>query len=404
VASARRLRLVLGLTVCAALGGVLPAAALAGSISGTVTNDGGPPAPAGGIEVCSHALPYSFEDSCTLTDFSGHYALGNLPGGSYTVHFSADGPNFNYVNQWYDDAAEYNEADPVAIGAAENRSGVDAHLHQGGTIAGAVTDAVSHQPVAGFTVCAFATTFNGETGRCTRTDAGGSYAINGLRALPNYKIEFAGGDEFNYQTQYYDGTEGGAEQSMQGVAVAVVAPGSTTANIDAALFAGAEITGTLTEAGTHSPVVKMLVELQYSNEGSRGTTTDAAGRYAFRGLPEGDYIVAFSPPTGIDGTDDDGFSAQYYKGSPTRAGATILHAVPGTALTGIDGEVVDLFPPLPPQPIAVRLVPTRKHRLHCRKQFHKKKVKGKAHCVKVKRHHRHKKHRARSRVVVDRVR
>lgn len=74
----------------------LPAAALAGSISGvvsdnSVTHNGIP-----GIEVCARPEPYEFEESCTETGAGGAYALGGLPTFSYHLHFSSARNHLNY--------------------------------------------------------------------------------------------------------------------------------------------------------------------------------------------------------------------------------------------------------------------------------------------------------------------
>lgn len=160
---------------------------------------------------------------------------------------------------------------------------------------------------------------------------------------------------------------------------------------------GAEISGTLTETGTGKPVPNMLVELIHPapQQGNRQAFTDANGHYVFRALPEADDIIVFSPANGpINGSDIDGFGMQYYKGSATLAGAMILHAVPGMARTGIDGDVVNLNPPREKEPVTVTFLPTPRllppvHRVHCRKGFKKQKVRGKQHCVKIhkRKHH-----------------
>jgi hypothetical protein len=388
VAKARAMRLVLGLAVCAATVAAAPAAALAGSISGTVT-DTASDAPIAGIQVCSHVSPFSFEDSCAETSAAGTYTLAGLPAGSYSVHFSGDLHNLDYVNQYFAGKESF-PGDLVTIGATEARTGVDAELHAGGLIAGTVTDAVSHGPVAVFPVCAFAPTASGEVGRCARTDASGEYAIKGLPA-EEYKVEFLGEGEFNYRTQYWEDSE----DYWQFVPVTVTL-GATQSGIDAALNRGAEISGTVTEAGTHNPLAGILVSLlsPATEETVRSVDTDAAGHYAFRGRPAGTYVVAFSRPQ--NAFDGDGFSTQYYRGATSFAAATPLSVTPPNVLTGIDGEVVNEFPPLPPlpplppqasaDPLATSLPgPARaKPPLRCKKGFHKKKVKGKARCVKTR--------------------
>ncbi len=375
----------LALLVSAAMGSLVPAVAAAGSISGTVTEDTPGKTPIGGIEVCSHVTPYEFEDTCAETNGSGAYALNGLPQGSYKVHFSDFRNNRNYVDQYYDDRGEYNSATPVNLGEGENRTGVGAEMHPGGTIAGRVTDFASGNPVADFPVCARANTMFGEIGRCGHTNGNGEYAVNGLPP-EEYAVEFFGEVTFNYLTQYYDGV---ASQSAATL-IPIAAANETKSSFDAELKPGVEISGTLTEAGTHRPLPEVRVDLLApgTEEVHRLTFTDAGGDYAFRGQSAGIYVVAFSrPQSPFDG---DGFSTQYYRNATSFAGATPLTVVPPDVLTGIDGEV-EGFPRWNPLPTQGIFLPTAQAPPpKCRKGFRKKMVRGKRRCVKIhkKRHRR----------------
>lgn len=387
MARARAVGVILGLAVWAAAIAA-PAAAMAGSISGTVT-DSVSHVPIGGIQVCSHVTPFAFEDSCVETNAGGAYTLDGLPAGSYYIHFSASLHNLNYVNEFYDDEESF-PGDLVTIGATEARTGVDTELHEGGTIAGTVTDAVSHDPVANFPVCAFAQTATGEVGRCVRADASGEYAIKGL-PTEEYEVEFVGEGEFNYRTQYWEDSE--TYGDFEPVSVTV---GATTPGIDAELNRGAEISGRLTEAGTHAALANVAVSLlePVTEKVLTRVHTDSSGHYAFRGRPAGTYVVAFSRPEfPFDG---DGFSTQFYKGASSFAAATSLTVAPPEVLTGIDGEVVNEFPPVEPPPIQETTQPPlppivkRPPPRRCRKGFHRRKVKGKTRCVKIHKRKRHK--------------
>lgn len=80
--------------LCGALGAMAPAMASAGSISGTVTAEGG--GAIQGVEVCPRPEPYAFETDCTETDVSGDYRLDGLPAHSYYLRFYTHGNNLNY--------------------------------------------------------------------------------------------------------------------------------------------------------------------------------------------------------------------------------------------------------------------------------------------------------------------
>jgi hypothetical protein len=364
-----------------ALGAVAPALASAGSISGTVTAAAG--GGIGGVEVCPTPKPYDFEVPCAETNGGGDYELTGLRQSDYYLHFSAARNNLNYVNQFYNGKAFY-PGDLVAVGASEAKTGVDAVLQPGGTIAGNVTDAISHSPVTGFPVCAFSNSVSGEVGRCWHTDGSGNYAINGLPPA-SYEVEFLGEGAFNYLTQYYSG----ASSSGAATPVEIEAAEQVRSSIDAALQPGAEISGTLTEVGTHKPLSGVDVSLlaPATEEVLKFVETDAAGHYAFRGRPTGSYVVGFSH-TMYGPWNPDCYSAQYYKGSATFAGATPLIVAGPGVIPGIDGEVSDICPePIQPT-VKVTLIPTPPAPpLKCKKHFKKKRVHGTLRCVK--KHHRH---------------
>ncbi len=371
-----------------ALGAVAPALAAAGSIAGTVTAAVGG-APVAGIQVCARVEPLAFEETCAETDAGGGYALAGLPSGSYKVRFS-ERQNRNYVDQFFSGKSEFSTADPIAIAATENKTGVDAALQAGGTIAGTVTDFGTGIAVANFPVCAFASTPLGEVGRCWRTDGDGNYAINGLPP-EDYEVEFLGEGEFNYLTQYYDG----ATTAATATPVPIAGPGDLESSIDAALRPGAEISGTLTAAGTHKPLSGVEVSLlaPVTEEVLKFVETDSAGRYAFRGRPAGTYVIGFSH-TMFGSFNSDCYQAQYYRGAAGFASATPLTVAPPDVLAGIDGEVTDICPKTGPQPVQVTLIPTapQPRPFKCRKGKRKKWVKGRYHCVKKKHHRRGGKH------------
>jgi len=255
-----------------------------------------------------------------------------------------------------------------------------------GSISGTVTDAASTQPVANFLVCAFAQTAIGETGGCARTEEVGNYTIAGL-ADEEYEVAFEGEREFNYLTQYWDGSE--TYGDFDPVEVSAAAP--DVSGIDAALHPGAEISGTLRETGTGRALSGVSVSLlqPVTEEVLRFTETDAAGLYAFRGRPAGSYVVGFSH-TMFGAQNADCYSAQYHDGVSDFAGATPLNVAPPEVLTGIDGEVAFTCPRA--QPIQVTLLPLpppREAPKRCRKGFRKKRIGGKTRCLRKRHGHRH---------------
>lgn len=380
-----RVRVVaLALCLFGVLGAVAPALAAAGSISGTVTAATGG-LPVGGIRVCARIEPFTIDETCADTDSAGAYSVPGLPAGSYRVRFS-ELQNRNLVDQYFDGESEYGLADLVTIGASENRTGVDAALRPGGTIAGTVTDAGSGGPVGNFLVCAFATTPSSEVGGCWRTDSDGNYAINGL--LPeDYVVEFLSQDEFNYLPQLYDGVE----KPGSGTPVPVAAANEVKSGIDAALLPGVELSGTVIAAGSGGPLPGIEVALlrPVTADVLGLVRSDSAGHYAFRGRPSGSYVVGFSHTQ--PGSVGDCYSDQYYKGAGSFAAATPLTLTAPSLVPGVDGELSNLCPETRPQPVQVTFRPADPPpaKLRCKKNQRKRWVKGKYRCVKKPKRHRH---------------
>ncbi len=356
-----------------------PVLAGSGSVAGTVTDESPSHNPLSGIRVCFSEPKGATEEACASTDAAGHYTLVGLNPGAYVVSFRAQ-PGQNLITQYFDGAATYVDADPVAVGSGPV-AGVDAEMHEGGTIAGAALTAGSAAPIAGLSVCAYAN--GGLYSGCATTDAIGRYSITGLPAESSYHVEFTASGDLNYLAQSYAGKEG--LDYWDPVAVAV---GATTAGIDAAMNPGAQIAGTVTEAGTAAPVGGIEVcaldpaGTPRAEEFERCAFTDAAGNYAIRSLPAGTYVVVFSRSRGIDA---DGYAPQYFAGVATAAEASRITIAPPDRRTGINAGLVHWVPwPKEPERIIVTLIQRApaKPPLRCRKHFHRKKTRGKVRCVK----------------------
>lgn len=394
MAVSRALRLLLGLALSGAVFGALPVGASASTISGTVTEAAAPNNPISAIRVCSeNAAQATGEAICTSTDGNGHYVLVGLPDGARSVQFSDRVQNRNFVDQYFGGGFKF-PGTPVTLSGNEEFSGANAALAAGSSISGTVTDADSHAPVAGMFACPEAEfPSGGFYQRCDETGVDGKYQVNGLPP-GEYRVQLQSGLG-NYQE---------LTVPPLGEPKIAIAAANETKTQDAEAHVGAEISGTVREVGTGKPIANLMVELIHplpkGGEGNRIAFTDANGHYLIRALPEDEDIIVFAPPSGPFGTSGGFYSTQYYKGSATLAGATVLHAVPGKALTGIDGELVNLNPPK--EPVKVALLPTpqllpKKHKpVRCHRGFKKRKVHGKQRCVKVHKHHKRKHHRSHS--------
>lgn len=389
----RRARaLLVGVATALALAAMTPALASAGSISGTVT-DQDTHVGISGIEVCLQPSPYTFEGPCTKTGTGGTYVLSGLAEASYQVHFSAWPKDLNYVQEWYGGDQTY-PGDLVGVGATEAKTGIDAELEEGGVITGTATDATTLGPAGGVWVCVEALD-PAFFGLCQRANSAGEYETDDL-PTGDYRIEFNGENEANYLRRYYD------EEEEFGQATHLpVTAGTVVTGIGAMLSPGAQILGTVIEAGTGTPLGGIEVCLWRPNGPASPeyvqncTRTDGSGNYAIRSLPADTYDVVFSRE-GSAWTEDS-FGEQWWKGVDSAAQAIPLTVAPPATISGIDAQLVDNAPVYPnldnpgaggngtvaPSPPAARKA-SRK----CKKGFHRKLVKGKKRCVRNRRGHR----------------
>ena len=252
-----------------------------------------------------------------ITDSSGAYRIDGVPVGVYLVFF--DGYEFGLVGEYYDDAAYYDDADPVTITAGGTRSGIDATLGRSGSIGGTVTGP-GGAPAAGVLVSGSDSRGATET---AYTEDDGTYVLSGLR--PGTYTVYFDGSGAGLISEYYDDVA----HQLSAVPVTVVA-GARTGGIDASLAAGGSISGTVT--GPLGPVVGVFVRA-WQGQRSYEATTDADGDYAIRGLPAGDYTVEFDAA-------DLGLVREYYDDVLDADDATPVAVTPGVDRGGIDAVLV----------------------------------------------------------------
>ncbi len=204
-----------------------------------------------------------------------------------------------------------------------------------GRISGTVTEyAPPHNPIEGIEVCADEAgsefgEFPGE--RCSTTTKQGEYTISGLPS-GSYKVEFLAPPEggLNYITQYYNG----ASSLETGMAVAV-SSGATTTGINAEMKVGGKISGTVTDASTHSALEGIFVcAIASSREFGDCVMTGAGGEYTISGLAGGNYKVAFGP-----GGSTPGYVVQYYSGASSLETATAVPVTVEQTAAGINAQM-----------------------------------------------------------------
>jgi hypothetical protein len=377
----------LALLLVATLALALPDAGEAagpGTISGTVRGEGG--VPLSGVEVCAFGLGPTADVGCVESEAGGSYEIGELAAGSYEVGFYPPSA-LSYVLQYYDGVLDWHDATPVSVGVGVT-GGIDAEREPGATLGGTVTAGASGLPVAGVVVCVEST--DGRGYGCAETDGAGSYVVKGLP--PGlYEVEFqADGIGENLLSQVREGfVSVSARQEVTG--------------IDAALQTGGQIGGTVRAAATGSPLkdVEVCVTGTDSTRSYGCLKTPPSGRYRFLGVPTGAFRVVFSPEASeLENGENyeiaaDAFPTQWWSGQSSFATATSILVTAPQVVENIDGSLgpgpVVAPQPAPAGPPATAVVKPKPRPVRCHKGQVKKKVKGKARCVKrhrPKRHHR----------------
>jgi hypothetical protein len=315
-------------------GGESPAPALAaslatpppGQISGTVTAATSKAALAG-IEVCAYSklseLGGEFGEHCATTNAAGEYTVSALPAAEYTVEFySLAG---EYSTQYYDDKSSFLEATKVAVAEAVV-SGIDAAMVAAGEITGTVTAAEGGAPLEDIKVCAY------ETGgefivQCTSSGASGEYAISRLPQA-QYTVDFYSLSG-SYATQYWND-----EPSLATANKVAVSAGGVAGDIDAAMAPAGEITGTVIEAGSESPLENIKVCAYDSGGGAavQCTSTSANGQYTISRLAAGEYTVGFFALSGE-------YVSQYWDDKALSSEATKVRVQGGKVAEKIDAAM-----------------------------------------------------------------
>ena len=330
--------LVLVVTATAGLSFAPGALALEGDTIAGVVTDASTHAGIVGIEVCASALnaePVEGPERCAQTTSGGVYSLSGLESGRYRVEFSTPTQSeLNYVTQYYNGASTPGGATPVTVSEATGATGIDAALKAGGRITGRVTDASTGAPIGEIVVCAIRSPFEGI--KCASTHANGEYSIASL-AGGQYMVVFSTqlGRNLNYITQYYNG-----QLSQLGATQVEVRAEGTTAGIDAALQAGGQISGTVTDASSGAAIPKAFVcALSLLPEVTECAFTNEVGHYLISGLPSANYQVRFSAGRG--------YLVQYYNAKYSRAEASVLGVFAGELKTGIDAAMQSVPAALP---------------------------------------------------------
>jgi protocatechuate 3,4-dioxygenase beta subunit len=335
-----------------------------GSISGRVTSelDGSPVAEA---VVCAFpAVDSFFVDPtilepgpssywwsyCAVTDSNGSYVIRGVASGEYKVHVGAVG----FLNEWYDDAGDWEEAAVVTVLDPNVTPDIDFALSLGGSISGRVVMVSDGEPVAHAWVCVSPATdsvwvpedpmnqsgapWNWDQWGCAETDEDGYYVVTGLISGDYYVRARAEG----FLPEWYDGVLFREEATP-----VTVTESAETPEIDFALSAGGSISGQvvseLEETPLHAyvcaisaedsvlfppgniwPPYEGIVPYHWAHCGE----TDRSGQYTIELLPEGEYFVFAWM--------EDGLLPEWYNDAPTWKEATLVAVADAEETSDID--------------------------------------------------------------------
>lgn len=303
-----------------------------GAISGTVTGAGGP-----AEDICVSAnIPDGDGGYAGLngaqTGQDGRYLITGLPvGRDIRVSFHDCNPTPIYVDEWFDDVTNPDSATSIVLAAGQERTGVDAVLATGVTVAGTVIDA-SGEPIEGISVNVNPTE-QGNSG-WGQTDAEGHYVTTPV-APGSYRVQFR--DDHSparYASQYWE------QRVTAGSATVLVVDGSEPqyAGVDARLDEAAIVAGTVTDSlgnGVGAICVDLVTQTDDGLDGIDHVETGRDGTYAFERVPATAILVRFEDCHHVGP-----YATVWWQDAVNAADATALDPTPGQARTDVDQQLV----------------------------------------------------------------
>ena len=233
--------------------GVIIEMAAGATVHGTVS--GLAPGTLGGVRINASAQNYGDQ---AVTDDSGNFSFRNVPAG--LVHFTANttftsGRTASANVEVPDGGTDV----PVQI-VFEGNSSITGRITRG------------NQPLSGLFVSAVADPPMTSGGRANgQTDDGGSFSLQGLND-GNFQL-FVSGQGVSYRRN-------------------VTVSGATTQDVQ---ISTAEITGTVVEDGSGTPIEGAVIQVETGRETStvamKSATTDSSGNYSIDGVDPGTYQV-----------------------------------------------------------------------------------------------------------------
>ena len=308
-----------------------------GSISGTVyASDGVTPLP--NIVVTAYEGDcgvWSFVLKTATTDENGVYTIQYVSAGDVFVRTNSSG---YHLGEYYTASGDYTTdcsmAQPVAVVAGQNTSGIDFSLSRGGIISGTVHGSDGVTPLEGIRVQAY-------TPDCGELiDTALSYDVDGVYSITvppgNVVIRmYALGQPDTYAYEYYTKSGDGTPYCNEADEIMVAAPGVDVTGINFTLKGGGTVSGTVFENDGITPIQSLLVYVYEDKCTERviaGSRTNEFGEFTIYKIPSGEfYVYATGDILGGEGV----FNGEWYDGAAGCEDAQPIQVIAGSDTDGV---------------------------------------------------------------------
>ncbi len=282
---------------------------VSGTISGYVyQNDG--VTPISGVTVGAMSLGLNFWRSTTTTA-DGSYTITGLMQNNFKVSADAAG----YVNEYYNNTGNPNQATPVVVTPPNDTPNIDFTLDPSGSISGHVYQADGVTPLSEAFIQARLADGTYGAGM-SNTD--GSFSITGAPPGDNLVIAQYSG----YVYKYYDNVYNSSQASLVRVNIA-----QNTSNIDFSLEPGGLISGYVYGIDGTTPVSGATISVTDQTNRTWQTSSSSNGSYTTLYLPAGDYTLKAEAA---------GYLTEYFDGAVTANDATAITVQIGNTIEAVN--------------------------------------------------------------------
>lgn len=295
---------------------LLPAAKISGRVI-----DAGTGASLTGIFVQAFDWTGDWRAYAAETDAEGSFTIGGLDPGAYRIQ-AWDWSNV-FSPEWYEDKADYDSADPVAVSAGQTTGGLVMRLDRAGSLSGTVVDALTGTPLADVSLYAWSVDGANGTMGWGWSGSDGSFTVSGLPtgSYILYAYDFSGG----YVPTYYDGVT-----VLDAATPLAVTTGHDTGGIRMRMVMGGAINGHVRDARNGAPIPDaFLTAVDGAGNWSGFGFSAADGSYTVTGLFTGDYYLHAQEGSGA-------FAPKWYSNADRFEDATAVPVVEGSTVDGID--------------------------------------------------------------------